>query len=298
MKMRSKRDRRPLLNDDVPILSDQMPLKSDEGDPPLGAINNQLNGQGKKTSWKRLFGKGGGAKGKQDENSLLTSDGRRDGSNIDHRPTEHSYSSSMVNPQNPEKLNQKHVQQERASTHSAIDTNTIRASRQSSAVSDNRYDAIAASKSISDAKVKDWDVSSKKNIPQPSSTKSQNSNRSNSRSRSFMRSLKKKSAQDLSSPSSAANISVASQRKKGDDQKNEINASRRPANACKKQSSVKDYSQQKRTSSTTPLSSAAMKDVGDSAKYDVKKILSKPFGREHILMTEQTVSSRKLLNGL
>ena len=111
-----------------------------------------------------------------------------------------------------------------------------------------------------------------------------------------MRSLKKKSAQDLSSPSSVANISVASQQTKGEDQKNEIVASRRPTKTYKKQSPGKDYSQQKMTSSsTTPSSSASMKDVSDSAKYDVKKILSKPFGREHILMTEQTVSSRKSL---
>lgn len=298
--MRSKRDRRPLATHESPILSDQMPLDPDEGYPSSEAIDNQLNDQGKKPTWKRLFGKGGGSKRKQDENSRPASDRGRDENNIEIPPTEYSYSSSLTKPQIPDKM-----QQDRAPAHSAINKNSSRTSYQSSGVSDKRDDTIESSQNLSNANKLVLDMNDKKNAPEPSSTKSQNTSRSRSRSRSFMRSIKKKSSQTLSSPSVAAKSPGVSQQIIGDDQKkNGATDSRSPGKNFSKQSPAKNFSKQspgknysqpqkRKSSSSTPLSSASTKDTeGDIAKHDVKKILSKPFGREHILMTEQTVSAR------
>lgn len=281
MKMRSKRDRRPLLTSEVPILSDQMPLDLDEGDPQSGAINNE---QGKKAPWKRMFGKGGGSKRKQDENPLL------DGGSMDLGPNEYSYPATSVNPQSSEK--QHGQQQEQASSHAAINNNIRNSStnHQSSAISDKRDDSIDSSKNGSKANKQVWDMSNKKDIPQSSPTKPPN--RSRSRSRSFMRSLKKKSSQDVSSSSSAAQNSAAPELSKGDEPNIGSTTSKSTSRKYSKQSPGKQHSQQrKRTSSPIPPgSSKSTKDVSNRSDHDVKKILSKPFGREHILITEQTVS--------
>ena len=272
--MRSKRDRRPLLSHDVPILSDEMPL-----DPGEGEIGNQLSDQGRKKSWKkRMFGKGSGAKRRQNENLRVASNGERDGNNIDLRPTEYSAESMVMNPPVPGKLHQ-----ERPLPHSPINKRYSNSSHQSSGVTDKRDDTIDLSQNIYNANKQVSATNTKKDIPAPSSTKSQNSSRSRSRSRSFMRSLKKKSSQDLASLDT--NSPDASQQTKG-----EFQYGTSPSKTFSKQSQAKNHSQQKKnkSSSSTQLSPVSMKAAGP--RYDVKKVLSKPFGREHILMTEQTVS--------
>lgn len=278
MKMRSKRDQRPLLTHEGPVLSDQMPVGQYGEDQPSGTMDTP-NGQGKKASWKRLFGKGGGTKRKQDE-----PDGGRDGSNVTPQETEYSKSSSLPNLQNPE------IHQHQASTYSTKNKNDGDTSRQSSGVSDKRDDTIESTRRIPDTNNQVLDISiTKKDISQPSSTKSQNRSRSAGRSRSFMRSSKKKSSQDLSSPSSAANSVLVSKQTKRQDQKNANITSKTSTRSNNQDSTVKYIPQQQKTAffSTTPLSSASMKNGGESAELDVKKILSRPFGREHILMTEQ-----------
>ena len=122
-----------------------------------------------------------------------------------------------------------------------------------------------------------------------------------------MRSLKKKSSQDLSSPSSVANYSVTPQQQKATKDRNNddrvvvvspttitTTATSNNANQQERQLEQQKQQQQQQPPSTTPIMSlVSSKDNitgSESATYDVKKILSKPFGREHILTTEQTVS--------
>lgn len=287
MKMRSKRDRRPLLTHEAPILSDQMPFNPDEEDQTSGTMVNQLNEQAKKASWKRLFGKGGASKRKQDENSLLTLNGGREERDINLRQIEYPHSSSLENQDHQHRQHQQQ-EQEQTSTHPAINKNTNSSSYQSSRVSDKRDDTIESSQSEPGTNKQVWDMRINADIPQPPQNSSKS--RSKSKSKSFMRSLKKKSSQDLSSPLSAANCSVTAQQSKLEDQTSTIVASRNYTKNHNKKSPGKPSTQQQKRASTslTPLSSASMMDVGDGAKYNVKKILSKPFGREHILMTEQT----------
>ena len=135
MKMtRSKRDRRPLLSDDVPILSDEMPLSEEVT--ASEAKNNQLNGSGKKKSWKKVF-KSGSKKNLQQ----LAMNGGRDGSNSD-RPAELS-----TNLPSPEKASKKSPSKEaKAKIKRKI------ASRQSSGVSDKRDDNVELSQTVSTSK--------------------------------------------------------------------------------------------------------------------------------------------------
>jgi len=251
MKMtRSKRDRRPLLSDDVPILSDEMPLSEEVT--ASEAKNNQLNGSGKKKSWKKVF-KSGSKKNLQQ----LAMNGGRDGSNSD-RPAELS-----TNLPSPEKASKKSPSKEaKAKIKRKI------ASRQSSGVSDKRDDNVELSQTVSTSKkqVPATSVQKEASAPTPtkpqgfvrSRSKSRSFGRSRSKNRSFIRSLKKKnSARDIESPL-GANSTAASEHTELDDIMNSM---------------------------ASPVSTER---AGDSRKYDVKKILSKPFGREHILTTDQT----------
>ena len=276
MKMRSKRDRRPLLTQDVRILSDQMSFDRDEGNPASGTINKRLHENGKKAPWKRIFGKGNGAKRQQDENLPLHSD---------FPPSEHSYSSPLTIPTNPENSHEQlHTQMKLLQPKSGGKNS----SNGSSVMRDDQ------NLSSSDKQVADH-TTNKKDMPQSSSTKSQSNNRN--KSRSFLRSLKKKSAQAISSPTSAANGPVTQPQIKGEIQNHGIDTSSSYATNSPKQSPGKINSEQpKRTPPSVASSSfTSLKDISDSAQCEVKKVLSKPFGREHILTTEQIVSERNIL---
>ena len=288
MKMRSKRDRRPLLTHEAPILSDQMPPSTDDGDHFGGIVGNQTNQQAKKPSWKRLFGKGGGAKRKQDDNSPFESDNGGEVQNFEPRSTEFSHSSPTV--RNEENLN--YHEQQRTSSNSSTYRTTGSATDQSYGLSDKRDDPFE-SKQTSSNGIKQMEVVDRiNNTSHPTSTKSENSNKSRSKSRSFIESLKKKSAHGMSSPVSVSNSSVVSRQKQGEDQSDNIVASKSSRTNFGNQTREKHSPEKGKTphSSNTPASSKSTADLPDGTKYDVKKILSKPFGREHVLTMEQTVS--------
>jgi len=286
MKMKAKRDRRPLLTQEAPMLSDQMPLSSDDGDHFGDRVGNQTNQQVKKPSWKRLFGKGGGAKRKQDDNLPIETDVGGEGHNLEPQSIELSYSSSIV--QSDEKLN--HQEQQRASTNSTTYRNTSKATTQSYGLPDKRDDPFE-SKQVSSCRNEQIEaVDKKKSASHPQSTKSENSSKSRSKSRLFIHSLKKKSAQVMSSPVSVANSSVVSQQTQGEDHIHNFVASKSSRINDESEPREKHSPEEGKTtySSSTPMSSKATENVLNGTKYDVKKILSKPFGREHVLTTEQT----------
>ena len=257
MKIKSKRDRRPLLAQEVPILSDEMPHGPSDGE-----IDDDFNGQGKKKSWKkRVFGKGSGARRKTDENLQSDFMGEQDMStSADLQSQEQSTQAVRMQARSPGKMIQ-----ERSITPSATKTRSSDTNQRPPGVSEK-------SQSMTQTANKQ-EMDTKKSVPTPASTKS---------SRSFMRALKKKSAENAMSQ--AAATPVASQQPQGESH----NRRTSPSKPAIKQSPAKAYSPSNRMSpsSTTP----SMNNVARTPRYDVKKVLSKPFGREHILIAEQTVS--------
>lgn len=255
MKIKSKRDRRPLHAQEVPILSDEMPHGRSDGD-----IDDDFNGQGKKKSWKkRVFGKGSGARQKIDENLQSDFMGEQD-------------MSTSADLQSQEQSTQPLRMQGRSITPSATKTRSSDTNQRPPGVSEKSDYIMGSSQSMTQTANKQ-EMDMKKSVPTPASTKS---------SRSFMRALKKKSAENATSQ--AAATPVASQQPQGESH----NRRTSPSKPAIKQSPAKAYlpSNRMSPSSTTP----SMNNAAGTPRYDVKKVLSKPFGREHILIAEQTVS--------
>ncbi len=261
MKIKSKRDRRPLLAQEVPILSDEMPLGPSDGE-----YDNEFSGQGKKKSWKkRMFGKGNGARRKADESFQSDFSGEPDvNTAADLRPKEQSTQPVRIQEPSPQKL----------ARERSIAKRSIPINNQFSGISDKRDDTMGSSQSMKpteNKQVLQTDIN--QTVPTPTSMKS---------SRSFMRALKKKSAENSTSPAATTPVSI--QQPKGESH----NMRTSPSETATKQPQATNYSQTSRViaSSTAP----SMKVPAGSPRYDVKKVLSKPFGREHILIAEQTVS--------
>ena len=265
MKIKSKRDRRPLLAQEVPILSDEMPLGPSDGE-----YDNDFSGQAQKKSWKkRVFGKGNGARRKADESFQSDFSGEHDVNAADVQPKEQS--TQPVRMQEPSPLK---MAQQRPVTPSSNKKVSSEPNPKFTGISDKRDDTTGSSQSMKPTENQQvLEMDTTKTVPTPSSTKS---------SRSFMRALKKKSVENSKSP--AATTPLSSQRPQGESHNRRTN----PSKAVTKQSPATAYSQTRRM--VAPSMGPSMKVAAGSPRYDVKKVLSKPFGREHILIAEQTVS--------
>lgn len=230
-KMRSKKDRRPLLRNETPVFSDQAP----------GIAEEQAKKGG---SWKRLFGGGKGS-----------------GSNSGSRQKD-DYSRYSSVGENGEASNNKNHRIDQTSP-SVFDG--VEHSQRLPRVLDKRDDATKSS-------LNNCDVTSTPTTSNfTESTKKTRNNGTNSSNRNKNRSSSKKiSGDQLLSSSSLANGSVVSQQ-----QVRECNR----VISCQHEQENQNWV----TSATTSNEASVTDD-------DVKKILSRPFGREHILTTEQIVS--------
>jgi hypothetical protein len=326
MKMKSKRDRRPLLTQEAPVLSDQMPHGTvGEGEHQSQTINQsqkeqqqfqQQQEQTKKGSWKRLFGKGGGGGGggggpkrKEGVHSRYSSIDGGEGkagdtsNNNELNPivVGQSYSSTF------DDLVENSQQQQQHGRLQSIDKQS------SPRVSDKRDDATESNQSIMSGggggggggePIKQQDLKNNgdnNNIHStnpaaaqtPTSTASNNSGRNKNRSTSVRSSSKRMTpkAVDQLSPSLSsvmASGSITSPTSSAG------GGNKRPTTTTsnsyqQQQENAQPQSQQLWSSTTaTPVSNKMIPST--VVDTDVKKILSKPFGREHILLTEQTVS--------
>lgn len=298
MKMKSKRDRRPLLTQEVPVFSNQIP-GTIEGEQPNTSNQSkerqhhqqlQQHEQAKKGSWKRLFGKGGGggggAKRKEDHSRYSSIGEGGDTVNNELHPVRQSYSSVS---DGVEHSQQQQQPEGRCSINLANKSNY----KQSPRVSDKRDDVTESSQNVSGSDpikhiLNNIDPHS---TPSPTSTESTKNDTTYSSSRnksrfSSMRSSSKKIPIDQLSPSLSANESVTSQQQIRE-RDNQVVSPTSSGGGSNKRSSSNSYQQQQKQqwSSSTPTSNKI--SIVDA---DVKKILTKPYGREHILTTEQTVS--------
>jgi len=297
MKMKSKRDRR-LLTQEVPVLSDQIPGAT-EGEQPH-TINQskerqhherlQQHEQAKKGSWKRLFGKGGGsgdgaAKRKEDHSRYSSIGEGGDTINNELHPVRQSYSSVSDGVLHSQ-------QQQQPEGRCSI--NLANNYKQSPRVSDKRDDVTESSQSILGSDpikhiLNDIDPHSTQHSPTSTESTKNDTTSSSSSSRnkgrfSSMRSSSKRTSRDQSSPSMTANGSVSSPQQIRE-RDNQVVSPVSSGGDSNKRSTSNSYQQQQTQQWSSSTSTSNKIPIVDA---DVKKILSKPYGREHILTTEQT----------
>lgn len=328
MKMKSKRDRRSLLTQEAPVLSDQMPHGTvGEGEQQSQTINQsqkerqqfqQQQEQTKKGSWKRLFGKGGGVGGgggskrKEGVHSRYTSISEGEGkagdtgSNNEFNPivVDQSYLSTF------EDLVENSQQQQQQGVLQSIDKQS------SPRISDKRDDVTESSQSImSGVGVGGEPIKQQQDLKNngnnnnnrnstspvaaqtPTSTASNTSGRNKNRFTSIRSSSKRMTPKvvdqlspSLSSVMASGSITSPTSSAGGSNKRPTTTTS----NSYQQQhENAQPQPQQLWSStSTTPMSNKMISST--VVDTDVKKILSKPFGREHILMTEQTVSFKNI----
>ena len=325
--MKSKRDRRPLLTQEAPVLSDQMPHGTvGEGEQQSQTINQsqkeqqqfqQQQEQTKKCSWKRLFGKGGGVGGggggskrKEGVHSRYTSISEGEGkagdtgSNNEFNPivVDQSYLSTFE-----DLVENSQQQQQQQGRLQSIDKQS------SPRVSDKRDDVTESSQSIMSGvgvggepikQQQDLKNNGNNNINRnstspaaaqtPTSTASNISGRNKNRFTSIRSSSKRMTPKvvdqlspSLSSVMASGSITSPTSSAGGNDKRPTTTTT---SNSYQQQHENAQPQPQQLWSSTTttPMSNKMISST--VVDTDVKKILSKPFGREHILMTEQTVS--------
>ena len=268
MKMRSKRDQRPLLTQEAPILSDQM-------DPPSDALDDeddfhqqqQQSKANKKRSWRRLFGKGGSnnnSKRKDNQNSQGTVDGSLP-----------SFSQSSSSDSGDSATQKPETQQDKNTTHSH------RSQRRTiSPQSDKRDDVI-------DNHSSHIKVTTTATTPSEYSYAQKNTHPS---SRSTL------NLSHLSSPATTA-TSIAAKSAVTQQHRNHISPRQMAASAAPlttRSANSRSASGRRTVNSQASLEkmrkmNRAASASGVAATAATNKILSRPFGREHILTTEQAV---------
>eukprot|EP00539_Tryblionella_compressa_P013047 CAMPEP_0178823536 /NCGR_PEP_ID=MMETSP0746-20121128/5192_1 /TAXON_ID=913974 /ORGANISM="Nitzschia punctata, Strain CCMP561" /LENGTH=1132 /DNA_ID=CAMNT_0020485143 /DNA_START=67 /DNA_END=3465 /DNA_ORIENTATION=- len=251
MKMRTKREQRPLLTQEAPVLSDQMDPGGEEEQG-----STQQSKQHKKRPWRRLFGKGGGTNYKRKEN------------------------------QNPLSLvasSEDFEQCEKASQPHASKNQSLRQEEYSrNGMSDKRDDATELCQSNS-SQVKQF---LEMEPPTPSEQ---------SIAKPVKRALNTAPLDSLTSKTAAASAAAtaASPAVKSaltQPHRNHVSPRQHPASASSATnpgSRLPNHQPRDRESSLSSL--GKNKNTPSSPSRNMPhKILTRPFGREHILMTEQT----------
>jgi hypothetical protein len=258
MKMRPKRDQRPLLTQEAPILSDQM-------DPPSDVLADEedfrhQSKSHKKRSWRRLFGKGG-SNNKRKENH--NSQGSVEGS----LPSFSQSSSSDTGDHSMQKQ-EPHIQPSRRPA----------SPRQQS---DKRDDVTETSH------IK---------VTTTATTPSEYSNSQHTKTFPSARSSMNQS--HLSSPATTT-TSLAAKSAVTQQHRNHISPRQLsvPSSATARSANSRSVSTSRRTVTSSHSALENMRKMNRAASSSgaagnavANKILSRPFGREHVLTTEQTVS--------